>query len=49
MSVRPVAIRPGVINGSAVTPLHGAGGPSSIGGPAKAATGINGTAFRPKP
>ncbi len=49
MSVRPVAIRPGVINGSAVTPLHGAGGPSGIGGPAKAATGINGTAFRPKP
>jgi hypothetical protein len=46
--VRPVAIRPGAINGSAVTPPHG-GGASGIGGPAKAATGINGTTFRPKP
>jgi len=44
--VRPPAPNSGAINGT--TQMRRASGPSSIGGPARAVAGINGTTIRPK-
>jgi hypothetical protein len=44
--VRPAASNPATINGTGV--IHGHSGPSGIGGPAKAAAGVNGTTIRSK-